>query len=123
LNIETRFSIHLQNITWPTEAQKNNEHWNVSGVLKKNSNQEFKFDVRSMFQMPNNQLGKKATTASKADKIVFETDKDWVIIDVPELNDYVKKQSLKVIQLDDLLNKLEWNIYLSKGSFRTSRLV
>jgi hypothetical protein len=48
-----------------------------------------------MFQMPNNQLGKKATTASKADKIVFETDKDWVIIDVLELHEYIKKQSLK----------------------------
>jgi hypothetical protein len=34
MNIETRFSIHLQDITWPTEAQKNNEHWNVSGVFK-----------------------------------------------------------------------------------------
>ena len=67
-----------------------------------------------MFQMPNNQLGKKGTTASKADKIVFETDKDWVIIDVPELHEYVKKQSLKVVQFEDLLNKLEWNIHISK---------
>ena len=116
MNIETRFSIHLNNIIWPTEEQKNNEHWNVSGVLKKNSNQEFKFDVRPMFQMPNNQLGKKATTASKADKIVFETDKDWVIIDVLELHEYIKKQSLTVIQFEDLLNKLEWNIYISKSS-------
>ena len=114
MNIETKFSIHLNNIIWPTEIQKNNEHWNVSGVLKKNSNQEFKFDVRPMFQMLNNQLGKKGTTASKADKIVFETDKDWVIIDVPELHEYVKKQSLKVVQFEDLLNKLEWNIYISK---------
>jgi hypothetical protein len=114
LNIETRFSIHLNNIIWPTEEQKNKEHWNVSGVLKKNSNQEFKFDVRPMFQMPNNQLGKKATTASKADKIVFETDKDWVIIDVLELHEYIKKQSLTVIQFEDLLSKLEWNIYISK---------
>ena len=114
MNIETRFSIHLNNIIWPTETQKNNEHWNVLGVLKKNSNQEFKFDVRSMFKMPNNQLGKKGTTASKADKIVFETDKDWVIIDVPELHEYVKKQSLKVVQFEDLLNKLEWNIYIAK---------
>ena len=114
MNIETRFSIHLNNIIWPTEEQKNNEHWNVSGVLKKNSNQEFKFDVRPMFQMPNNQLGKKATTASKADKIVFETDKDWVIIDVLELHEYIKKQSLTVIQFEDLLSKLEWNIYISK---------
>jgi hypothetical protein len=114
VNIETRFSIHLNNIIWPTETQKNNEHWNISGVLKKNSNQEFKFDVRPMFQMPNNQLGKKATTASKADKIVFETEEDWVIIDVLELHKYIKKQSLTVIQFEDLLSKLEWNIYISK---------
>jgi hypothetical protein len=114
VNIETKFSIHLNNVIWPTEEQKNTEHWNVSGVLKKNSNQEFKFDVRPMFQMPNNQLGKKATTASKADKIVFETDKDWVIIDVLELHEYIKKQSLTVIQFEDLLSKLEWNIYISK---------
>jgi hypothetical protein len=114
LNIETKFSIHLNNILWPTEEQKNNEHWNVSGVLKKNSNQEFKFDVRPMFQMSNNQLGKKGTTSSKADKIVFETDKEWVIIDVPELHEYVRKQSLTVVQFEDLLNKLEWNIHISK---------
>jgi hypothetical protein len=114
VNIETKFCIHLDNIIWPTEIQKNTEHWNVSGRLKKNSNQEFKFDVRPMFQMPNNQLGKKVTTSSKADKIVFETDKDWVIIDVPELHQYIKGQSLKVVQFEDLLNKLEWNIYISK---------
>ena len=114
MNIETKFSIHLNNIIWPTETQKNNEHWNVSGVLKKNSNQEFKFDVRPMFQMPNNQLGKKATTASKADKIVFETDKNWVIVDVIELNIYVKKHKLKIVQLEDLISRLEWNIILPK---------
>jgi hypothetical protein len=114
VSIETRFSIHLHNIIWPTEEQKNNEHWNVSGVLKKNSNQEFKFDVRPMFQMLNNQLGKKASTASKADKMVFETDKDWVIIDVLELNTYIKKHKLKIVQLEDLISKLEWNIILPK---------
>jgi hypothetical protein len=114
VNIETRFSIHLNNIIWPTETQKNNEYWNVSGVLNKNSNQEFKFDVRPMFQMPNNQLGKKASTVSKADKIVFETDEDWVIIDVMELNTYIKKHKLKIVQLEDLISKLEWNIILPK---------
>ena len=114
MNIETKFSIHLNNILWPTETQKNTENWNVSGILKKNSNQEFKFDVRSMFQMPNNQLGKRITTSSKADKIVFETDKEWVIIDVPELYEYIKKQSVKIVQFEDLIVKLEWNIYISK---------
>lgn len=114
MNIEDKFSINLENIILPTKKQKDTEHWNVSGRLKKNSNQEFKFDVRPMFNMPDGQLGKKATTASKADKIVFETSEKWVIIDVPELHDYVKKQSSKVIQFEDLLTKLEWNIYISK---------
>ena len=114
MNIETRFSIYLDNITWPTDTQKNTEHWNISGILKKNSNQEFKFDVRPMFQMSNNQLGKKASTASRANKIVFETDKEWVIIDVIELNTYIKKHKLKIVQLEDLISKLEWNIILPK---------
>ena len=102
----------LNLIDWPTKQEK--EHWNVSGILKKNSNQKFKFDVRPMFNMPNNQLGKKGTTSSKADKIVFETDKEWVIIDVLELNEYIKKQTSRIIQFEDLLNKLDWNIILPK---------
>jgi hypothetical protein len=114
VNIEDKFSINLENIILPTEKQKNTEHWNISGVLKNNSNQNFKFDVRPMFSMPNGQLGKAGTMASKADKIVFETNEKWVIIDVPELHDYIKKQFSKVIQFEDLLTKLEWNIYISK---------
>jgi hypothetical protein len=104
----------LNLIDWPTKEQQEKEHWNVSGILKKNSNQKFKFDVRPMFNMPNNQLGKKGTTSSKADKIVFETDKEWVIIDVLELNEYIKKQTSRIIQFEDLLNKLDWNIILPK---------
>jgi hypothetical protein len=113
-NIEERFSFFLKDVVYPSNNEKENNHWNISGILKKNSNQEFKFDVRPMFQMPNNQLGKKGTTSSKADKIVFETDKEWVIIDVPELHEYVRKQSLTVVQFEDLLVKLEWNIHISK---------
>ena len=113
-NIEERFSFFLKDVVYPSNNEKENNHWNISGILKKNSNQKFKFDVRPMFQMPNNQLGKKGTTSSKADKIVFETDKEWVIIDVPELHEYVRKQSLTVVQFEDLLNKLEWNIHISK---------
>ena len=114
MNIEKRFSEHLKNIIWPTQEQKEKEYWNVAGILKTNSNQEFKFDVRSMFVMPDNQLGKKATTASKANKIVFETALDWVIIDTEELHKYIRDNKINIVQFDDLLNKLEWNIVLSK---------
>jgi hypothetical protein len=30
MNIEDKFSINLDNIIWPTEKQKNTEHWNIS---------------------------------------------------------------------------------------------
>jgi hypothetical protein len=73
------------------------------------------------FNMPDNQLGKRITTKSKADKIVFETeDKDWVIIDVPELHEYVKKQSLKVVQFEDLLCYNRHKYAIKKDTF-TSR--
>jgi hypothetical protein len=104
----------LDLINWPTKEQQEKEHWNVSGILKKSSNQHFKFDVRPMFQMPNQQLGKKGTTASKADKIVYETTLNWAIVDTEELHKYIKENKIRVIQFEDLLNKLEWNIILPK---------
>jgi len=113
-SIEERFSVFLNDIIFPTEEEQIKEKWNISGILKKNSNQHLKFDVRNMFDMPNGQLGKKGTITSKADKIVFETDKKWIIIDIPEFHGYIKKEQLKVIQFEDLLTKLEWNIYISK---------
>jgi len=118
-SIVERFALeNLISINYPTKEQCLNEHWNVSGILKKNSNQEFKFDVRPMFDMPNGQLGKKGTTSSKADKIVFETDKEWTIIDISEFHDYIKKQTSKIIPFEDLLTKLEWNIYIPKNEIK-----
>lgn len=111
---EKRFSKNLIQIIYPTKEQEEKELWNVSGILNKYSNQHLKFDVRPGFEMPDGQIGKRSTILSKADKIVFETDKDWVIIDVVELHDYVKKQSSNIIQFNDLLKKLEWNLYISK---------
>jgi hypothetical protein len=113
-DIEERFSKYLINVIFPSNEQKENEHWNVSGIIKNNSNQNFKFDVRPMFNMPNNQLGKKIKILSKADKIVFETEKEWIIIDAVEFNEYVKKQVSKIIQFEDLIKKLEWNMYILK---------
>ena len=114
-SIEIRFSEkNLNDVVWPTLEQKQNELWNVSGILKKNSNQHFKFDVREMFNMPDNQLGKKISTKSKADKIVFETENKWIVIDFNEFNDYIKKNNLSVFQFEDLINNLEWNIIIEK---------
>ena len=105
---------NLNNIIWPTEQEVEKENWNVSGILKKYSNQQFKFDVRPMFNMPDGQLGKKGTTLSKADKIVYETIFNWVIVDAEELHNYIKNNKIIIIEFEDLLNKLDWNIILPK---------
>jgi len=110
MNIVEKFSKFLTYIEYPKEKCS----WHISGIIPKYSNQIHKYDVREMKVEDNGRLSKPGSTQSKADKIVFETDKDWVIIDVPELHEYVKKQSLKVVQFEDLLVKLEWNIVLPK---------
>ena len=109
-DIINRFSKHLTHIEYPTKK----EHWNIGGVLKKRSNQYLKFDVRNMFTLPNGLLGKKGRTSSNADKMVFETENAWLILDIPEICRYVKKHRLKIVYLEKLMTELEWNISIPK---------
>ena len=63
LNKIQRFSNEcLEDITYPDKPTS----WHVQGRLKNRSNQEFKFDVGLMFNMPGNELGKKGNIASRA---------------------------------------------------------
>tara|TARA_R110002020_G_scaffold132527_3_gene295919 strand:+ start:904 stop:1236 length:333 start_codon:yes stop_codon:yes gene_type:complete len=110
VSIVKRFANHLIEIEYPTHP----EHWNIAGILKNKSNQHLKFDVRNMFKLPEGLVGKKGYTATKADKMVFETDKKWIILDVPEIHKYLKKHKSRVIYLDNLIDKLEWSTYISK---------
>ena len=124
-SIVERFSGNLIQVEYPIKK----EHWNIAGVLKHKSNQHLKFDVRGMFRLPEGPLAKKGYTSTKADKMVFETDKEWVIFDVPELHKYLKKQQAKVLNydklriiktqtkvlyFDKLVAELEWSISLPK---------
>jgi hypothetical protein len=112
-SIVERFSKKLSEIIYPNEDEKK-ELWNISGRLSKHSNQIHKFDVRDMNYINDNQIGKKGTTASKADKMVFESKDEWIIIDIIEIHSYIKKNNTKVVQLEDLISKLDWNIILPK---------
>ena len=100
----------LENVTYPDKPTS----WHIQGILKNRSNQEFKFDVGLMFNMPNNELGKKGNTTSKADKMVFEDLNQWIIIDLKELYKYLKDKKLQKVYLQDLISELEWNIVLPK---------
>ena len=110
MNIVERFSKHLTHIEYPTTKTS----WNIAGVLKDRSNQSLKYDVRDMFPMADGRLGKKGKTSSMADKMVFEGDTQWIILDVQEIYKYIKKTKTKLLYLDDLIAQLEWSIHLPK---------
>lgn len=106
---------NLKNYTLATEEEIKKEGWHVRGVLHKYSNRELKFNVKSMFKMKEEQLGKNIEIKDKSDKVVFETTEEWVVIDTEELYKYLTNQKEKVVQFDDLLKKLEWNIFIPKN--------
>ena len=53
--------------------------------------------------------------------MVFEFKNQWIILDIEELNKYVKEKNLKDLELNDLINKLEWTIKISKGKSNENR--
>ena len=105
-----KFIDQLINPIEATPKQKKEELWDISGILKDRSNQEFKFDLRPL----NKDLSKKGSFKTKADKMVFETVSKWILVDIEELHNYIKQQKLKVVELEDLISKLDWNIILPK---------
>ena len=104
-----KFVDKLTNIKYATQKQKEKELWDVEGILKDRLNQKFKFDLRPL---KNN--AKTGSFKTKADKIVFDINEKWYIVDVKELHDYLKNNTFKVAYLEDLISKLEWNILLPK---------
>jgi len=108
------FSKHLKEISYPTEKERIEESWDIQGVLKDKSNQLLKFDVRPIEIKKTGELHKQGHLGIKADKFVFETANSWVIIDVEELHQYIAKNRLTVINLQEILDKIDWNIILYK---------
>ena len=99
----------LKKVKYPSPNQKNKELWDIEGIIKNKSNQSFKFDLRPL---KNNAKG--GSFKTKANKIVFDLKDQYIIVDVDELHQYLKYNLTKIVQLEDLLSKLEWNIVLPK---------
>jgi tRNA A58 N-methylase Trm61 len=104
-----RFSKYLTAIEYPKEKTS----WNIAGIIK-GQNAFYKFDVRDMFSLSNGDLAQKGSTNTKADKMVLEIKDEWVILDLKELHNYIKKNKLKQVYLNDILPKLDWTIKLLK---------
>jgi hypothetical protein len=107
--ITERFSKYLTNIEYPEEKSS----WNIAGILK-DKNAFYKFDVRDIKKMSDNHFYQNGKTNTKADKMVIEFKDEWIILDIEEINKYVKTNKIKDINLDKLMDKLEWTITLKK---------
>jgi hypothetical protein len=104
-----RFSKYLTAIEYPKEKTS----WNIAGIIE-GQNAFYKFDVRDMFTISDGTLAQKGRTDSKADKMVLEMEDKWVILDLEELHQYIKKNKLTKVYVNDLISKLEWTIFLAK---------
>jgi hypothetical protein len=98
---------YLTNVKW-----NNNKTWQVEGLLKK-SNQYLKFDIQFLKDFKNKK-GKLINSKSEADKVLFEDDKNWILVDTQELIKYMKEHSLKEVKLEELIKNIDWNIVLPK---------
>jgi len=101
---------YLDNIIWNI----NNKDWQVSGILKNRSNENLKFDIRFLNDYKDKGLGKLISEKSKADKILFEDDFYWLLIDTKELIKYMKSKKLKQVTTEELKSNIDWNIELPK---------
>ena len=99
----------LTDIKHATSIQRKKELWDVEGILKNRLNQKLKFDLRPL---KNNAKG--GSFKTKADKMVFDIKGQYIIVDVEELHQYLKDNYSKVVNLEELISKLEWNIILPK---------
>ena len=104
-----KFIDNLISIKYATKQEQQKELWDVKGIIKDKSNQSFKFDLRPL---KNNTKG--GSFKTKADKIVFDIKDQFIIIDTEELHQYLKDNNTKVVNLEQLISKLEWNIILPK---------
>ena len=100
---------YLSNIKWNLD----NSQWQVSGIIDRISNEYLKFDIRFLNDF-NDKKGKLISSTSKADKVLFEDDKNWILVDTQELIKHMKEHSLKEVKLKELINNIDWNIILPK---------
>ena len=73
------------------------------------------FDVREMFEMPDGTPAQKGRLDTKAQKMVIEGEKNWMIIDLDELHEYIRRKKEEKVYINDLIDDLEWTIFLAKN--------
>ena len=108
--IVKKFAKYLTGIEYPKEKTS----WNIAGMIK-GKNAYYRFDVREMFEMPDGTLAQKGRLDTKAQKMVIEGEKNWMIIDLDELHEYIRREKKKKVYINYLIDDLEWTIFLAKN--------
>ena len=108
--IVDRFSKYLTAIEYPKEKTS----WNIAGMIK-GQNAFYRFDVREMFELPKEGLAQSGRLDSQAQKMVLEGEKEWLILDLEELHEYIRREKKKKLYVNDLISDLEWTIFLAKN--------
>ena len=104
------FTNNLKFIIYPEEKTS----WNIAGMIK-GSNAFYRFDVREMLKMPNGTPAQSGRLDSQAQKMVIEGEKEWLILDLEELHEYIRREKKTEVYINDLISDLEWTIFLSKN--------
>ena len=110
MTILERFSKHLNGIKYPKEKTS----WNIAGMLK-GKNAFYRFDVREMFEMPDGTPAQSGRLNTRAEKMVIEREKDWIILDLEELHEYIRRENKTEVYVNDLISDLEWTIFIAKN--------
>ena len=108
--IVSRFAKYLTAVEYPKEKTS----WNIAGMIK-GSNAFYRFDVREMFEMPDGTPAQSGRTDTKAQKMVLEGEKEWLILDLEELHEYIRREKKRELYINDLISDLEWTIFLAKN--------
>ena len=110
MTILEKFSKHLTGIEYP----KKKTSWNVAGIIK-GQNAFYRFDVRDMFTLPDKGPVQSGRLDSQAQKMVLEGKKEWLILDLEELHEHIRREKKTEVYINDLISDLEWTIFIAKN--------
>ena len=64
--------------------------------------------------MPDGTPAQSGRLNTRAEKMVIEREKDWIILDLEELHEYIRRENKTEVYVNDLISDLEWTIFMAK---------
>ena len=74
-----------------------------------------------MYELPDEGLAQSGSLDTQAQKMVIEGEEEWLILDLDELHEYIRRENKMKVYINDLINDLEWTIFLRKELSRKTK--